>query len=137
MRIAALDVGDRRVGVAVSDELGMTARGIGTVHRVGGQHDLDAIGRLLADWQPLGRLVVGLPINMDGTEGKQAARVRAFGARVAAHLALEVAFHDERLTSWEADERLKAAGIPLARRKALLDQEAAAIILESYLAQAA
>lgn len=136
MRIAALDVGDRRVGVAVSDELGMTARGIGTVHRVGGVRDLEAIGRMLAEWAP-GRLVVGLPVNMDGTEGKQAVRTRAFGERVATHLGLELVFHDERLTSWEADERLKAAGVPLARRKALLDQEAAAIILESYLAQVA
>ena len=136
MRLAALDVGDARIGVAVCDELGLTVRGAGVVRRVGGQRDLDAVGALLAPLEPE-RVVVGLPLNMDGSEGPQAAKVRAFGQRLAAHLALPVEFWDERLTTVEAEQTLRNAGLSRARRRDLIDQEAAAVILESYLARPA
>lgn len=135
MRLAALDVGDARIGVAVSDELGLTVRGIATIRRVGGQRDLDAIARTLAPFAPAG-VVVGLPFNMDGSEGPQAARVRRFAARLEAHLQLPIALWDERLTTVAAEEALRAAGLGRERRRALIDQEAAAVILESYLARA-
>src|SRR6266566_7904355 len=77
MRIAALDVGEARIGVAVSDELGITAQGLGVVRRVGGRRDLEALATLLAPYAP-SRLVVGLPLDMRGTEAEAAARVRAF-----------------------------------------------------------
>ena len=133
MRIAALDVGDARIGVAVSDELGLTTRGIGVVKRVGGRRDLEALAKMLAPLTPA-RLVVGLPLNMDGSEGPRAAKTRVFGDKAAAHLGLPVDFIDERLTTVEAEERLGAAGLRGRRRKAVVDQEAAAIILEDYLA---
>jgi len=133
MRIAALDVGDARIGVAVSDELGLTARGIGVVKRVGGRRDLEALAKMLAPFAPTD-LVVGLPLNMDGSEGAQARKTRVFGEKVALHLAVPVTFVDERLTTVEAAERLRAAGRRGARAKAVLDQEAAAIILEDFLA---
>ncbi len=136
MRMAALDVGDARIGVAVSDELGLTVRGVGVVRRVGGGRDLEAVAAALAPYQPA-RLVVGLPLNMDGSEGRQACRVRAFADRLAAHLDLPVELWDERLTTVEAEQNLRAAGVSSARRKQLVDQEAAAIILESYLARPA
>src|SRR5881396_2576337 len=82
MRIAALDVGQARIGVAVSDELGITAQGIGVVKRVGGRRDLEALAAVLAPYAP-GRLVVGLPLEMRGTAGTAAARVRAFAERAA------------------------------------------------------
>jgi len=132
MRIAALDVGDARVGVAVSDELGLTAQGIGVVKRVGGRRDVEQIATLLAPFAPT-RVVVGLPLNMDGTEGPQAVKTRAFAARVAEHLLLPVEFWDERLTSFEAEERLRAAGVPARRRRGHVDRVAAAVILEDYL----
>lgn len=132
MRIAALDVGDARIGVAVCDDLGISARGIGTVRRRGGRHDLDALARLLAPNAPE-RIVVGLPLNMDGSEGRQAARVRAFGERVAAHLGVEVAYWDERLTTFEAEDALKRANVSARKRRTLVDQAAAAVILRSYL----
>lgn len=132
MRIAALDVGDARIGVAVSDELGISARGIGTVRRRGGRHDLDALARLLGPHEPE-RIVVGLPLDMDGGEGRQATRVRAFGARVAQALGVEVEYWDERLTTFEAQEALRRAAVPARRRRALVDRAAAAIILRSYL----
>jgi len=135
MRIAALDVGERRIGVAVSDELGMTVRRVATVQRVGGRRDLDALARVLAPLAPA-RVVVGLPLNMDGSEGRQAARVRAFAERLGPHVGLPVELWDERLTSWEAESRLRAEGVPPSRWREVVDQEAAVIILESYLARA-
>lgn len=135
MRLAALDVGDVRIGVAVSDELGLTVRGVATIRRVGGRRDLDAVARTLAPFAPA-RVVVGLPYNMDGTEGRQAARVRRFVAELEPHLGLPIALWDERLTSVAAEEALRAAGLRRDRRRALIDQEAAAVILESYLAHA-
>ena len=133
-RMAALDVGDSRVGIAICDALGLTVTGLGVVRRVGGVRDLDAIARLLAPYSPE-QLVVGLPLNMDGSEGRQAAKTRRFGERVAAHLQLPLAFQDERLSSFEAEERLRTAGLRGARRRALVDQVAATVILEDYLAQ--
>jgi putative Holliday junction resolvase len=132
MRIAALDVGDARIGVAVSDESGVSARGIGTVARRGGRHDLDALARLLAPHEPE-RIVVGLPLHMDGSEGHQATRVRAFGARVAERLGVPVDYWDERLTTFEAEDALRRAAVPARKRRALIDQAAAAVILRSYL----
>ena len=134
MRIAALDVGDARVGVAVSDELGITAQGIGVVRREGGRRDLEALARVLAPYGPE-RLVVGLPLNMDGSEGAQAARVRTFGTQVAAHLGLPLEFWDERLTTVAAERALLEADLSRRRRRELVDQVAATLILEAFLAR--
>jgi putative holliday junction resolvase len=136
MRLAALDVGDARIGIAVCDELELTIRGVGMVRRVGGRRDLEAVAAMVAPYEPT-RLIVGLPLNMDGTMGPQAERVKAFAARLAAHLALPVELWDERLTTFEAQQTLRAAGVSRSRRRQLVDQEAAAIILESYLARPA
>ena len=134
MRIAALDVGDARIGVAVCDELGLTTRGIGVVRRQGGVRDLDAISRLLAPFTPE-QVVVGLPLNMDGTEGPQAAKTRRFAARFAEHTGLAIRLWDERLTTVEAEEVMRETGVKRKRRRALVDQMAAAGILRSYLAR--
>jgi len=136
MRLAALDVGDARIGIAVCDELGLTIRGVGMVRRVGGRRDLDAVAAVVAPYEPT-KLIVGLPLNMDGTAGPQAERVKAFAERLAAYLALPVELWDERLTTFEAQQTLRAAGVSRSRRRQLVDQEAAAIILESYLARPA
>jgi len=132
MGVAALDVGDARIGVAVSDDLGLSVRGIGVVQRRGGVGDFERIARLLAPHE-VSRVVVGLPLNMDGTEGRQAARVRTFGERLREHLGLPVDFWDERLTTFEAEEQLRSQGVRAARRRQLVDQVAACVILRSYL----
>jgi putative Holliday junction resolvase len=134
MRMAALDVGDARIGVAICDELGLTTRGIGVVHRRGGVHDLDAVARMVAAYEP-GRVIVGLPLNMDGTEGPQAAKVRRFAARLGAHTGLPIELWDERLTTVEAEETLRATGTKRQKRRGLVDQVAAAGILRSYLVE--
>jgi len=136
MRIAALDVGDARIGVAVCDELGLTTRGLGVVQRRGGVHDLEAIARLISPHAPE-RVVVGLPLNMDGTEGPQAAKVRRFAGRLAEHTGLPIAFWDERLTTVEAEAVMRETGVPRRRRRGIVDQVAAAGILRSYLASLA
>ena len=134
MRIAALDVGDARIGVAVCDELGLTTRGVGVVRRQGGVRDLDAIARLLAPLAPE-YIVVGLPVNMDGTEGPQASKVRRFAARLGRHIGLAIELWDERLTTVEAEALLRETGTARHKRRGMVDQVAAAGILRSYLAR--
>lgn len=136
MRVAALDVGEARIGVAVSDALGITANGIGIVKRVGGRRDLEALAAMLAPYEPT-RLVVGLPLSLDGTEGPQAAKVRAFAARAAEHLGLPLDFWDERLTTVEAERVLVEADVSRRRRRNLVDKVAATIILQGYLGRRA
>lgn len=132
MRIAALDVGDARIGVAVSDELGLTAQPLGTVHRVGGLRDLEALARLLAAYT-LDRLVVGLPLDMAGREGTQATRVRSFATRAAEHLGVPVDFEDERWTTVQAERTLLDADVARRKRRQVVDRVAATIILQAYL----
>jgi len=132
MRMAALDVGDARIGVAISDELGLTTRGIGVVERRGGVHDLEAVARLLGPYAPE-RVIIGLPLNMDGSEGPQAAKVRRFADRVREHTGFPIELWDERLTTVEATETLRATGTKGRRDRGLVDQVAAAGILRSYL----
>ena len=134
MRIAALDVGEARIGVAVSDELGITAQGIGVIRRVGGQRDLEALRALLAPFAPE-RLVVGLPLNMNGSEGPQAAKVRTFAERAATHLGLPLEFWDERLTTVAAERVLLEADVSRRRRRDVVDKVAASLILQGYLAR--
>ena len=100
--------------------------------RKGGAYDLRAVERMLAG-HGVSRVVVGLPLNMDGSEGRQAARVRAFGERLASHLGMPVAYWDERLSTFEAESRLRRSGVKAARRRELIDQVAAEVILRSYL----
>jgi len=132
MRLLGLDLGSERIGVAVSDELGWTAQGLCVLRRQGGKRDLDKIARLVEE-QKAEAVVLGLPLNMDGTEGPQAQRTRRFAAALEAHLGLEVRLWDERLTTWEAEGILKEAGVRGPRRRQVVDKLAATLILKSYM----
>jgi putative Holliday junction resolvase len=101
------------------------------IRRRGGAADLDAIAGLARD-EDTTLIVLGLPRNMDGSEGRQAAAARAFGTRLG-DIGLEVVYVDERLTSWEAGERLAAGGARPSRRSGELDSAAARLILQEYL----
>ncbi len=138
MRLLGLDVGDRRVGLAVSDPSGTLARPLRTIMRRGTIRDVltevaDEIRRLEADDDSLGGIVVGLPRRLDGGETEQTVRVRRFADRLRALTALPLAFQDERLSSREAERRLALVERDWRRRKRTLDAAAAAVILQDHL----
>lgn len=131
MRIIGLDHGERRIGVAVGDtETGM-AFARPAIRRRNLDHDLALIGELCAG-EDSRQVVIGLPLNMDGSEGQQAAAARAFGARLVG-IGLSVDYEDERLSSWEAAEQMAATGARGTRAGGELDSAAARVILQQYL----
>ena len=132
MSIAALDLGRRRIGVAVTDAAAMGAHPVGVVERRSMVRDLEAIAAMLRD-REVTTIVVGLPLNMDGSEGPAARAARLFADRMAAALKVEVEMFDERLTSFEAEERLKGMPVKRGARKPAIDAIAATVILEGWM----
>ena len=130
-RVLCLDIGEKRIGVAVSGPLGFTAQGLRTLFTRGLENDLAAI-KALADSYETDRVLVGLPRNMDGSEGFQARQVRQF-AQALTGLGLKVRFQDERLTSVCAGRLLQQAGVKGDKRKQVVDKLAATYILQSFL----
>ena len=131
-RLAALDIGTKRIGVAVSDGLGLTAQPLCVIDRRGTTADIEQIREALADYA-VRRVVVGLPLQMDGSEGGQAELVRRFCERLEATTGWEVLYQDERLTTVESERRLIDAGVRRKARRRVIDKTAAALILQSYL----
>lgn len=127
-----LDVGDRRVGIAVSDELGLTAQPVLTLLRTNRRQDLKSIQRLLRKYR-CSAIVVGNPLYMSGDQSPQAAKAQAFAQMLREETGMPVHLWDERLTTTEAHRHLHAAGRPGSEHKAVVDQVAAVLILESYL----
>ena len=132
MSVAALDLGRRRIGVAVTDAAAMGAYPVGVVERRSTTRDLEAIAAMLRD-REVTTIVVGLPLNMDGSEGPAARAARLFADRVAGALKVEVEMFDERLTSFEAEERLKGMPVKKGARKPAIDAIAATVILEGWM----
>jgi putative Holliday junction resolvase len=134
-RVAAVDFGTRRIGLAVSDPLGITARGLPTVERRGTTEEaVRAVAAALAA-ERVERVVVGVPVLSGGREGATAEGARAFGALLAAALGVPVEYFDETLTTWEAEEDLREGGVRLdeARRSGAVDRQAARRLLLSWL----
>jgi putative Holliday junction resolvase len=134
-RVLAIDLGQVRLGLALSDPLGITAQPLGTVERSGSPRaDLARVAALVAE-RHVTTVVVGLPLHLSGEEGVQAAHAREFAARLAARLArdVEVRLWDERLTTVEAERMLIAADVRRSRRKRIVDTIAAVLILQSFL----
>jgi len=131
-RTLGLDLGDTTIGVAVSDGLGLTAQGVTTLPRKGGKGDLDALAELCREHE-VTRVVLGLPRNMNGTEGPRAEKSRRFGAQLREGLNLPVFLWDERLSSAEAERVLISADVSRKRRAAVIDKLAAQLLLQSYL----
>ena len=132
MSIAALDLGRRRIGVAVTDAAAMGAHPVGVVERRSMAQDLASIAAMLRD-REVTTIVVGLPLNMDGSEGPAARAARLFADRMAAALKVAVEMFDERLTSFEAEERLKGMPVKKGARKPAIDAIAATVILEGWM----
>lgn len=132
MRYLALDVGERRVGLAVSDMLNITAQGLCTYVRRDDGHDIERLCEIAREYAPC-ELVFGLPRNMDGSTGFQAEAVRAFADEICGALGCPGHFVDERLTSVSAHRILTQGDVRGKKRKAAVDKIAAVLILESFL----
>ena len=132
MRILGLDVGSKRIGIAISDELGWTAQGITTLHRRNGEGDLREI-RDIARQYGVEKIVVGLPRNMDGSLGPQAQMAIGFVQELREILDVPIITWDERLSTIEATKMLIRADLSRKKRKRKVDMTAAIIILQSYL----
>lgn len=133
MRFASLDVGEVRIGVAVCDSLEMAAFPIGVVRRLGSlKRDIAAVAALVTE-QEADALVIGLPLSLHGEIGPQAKRVQGFAQALRHAVSLPQVLWDESLSSVEADAIMVAQGVSRAKRRAHIDEMAAALILESYL----
>jgi putative Holliday junction resolvase len=131
-RILALDVGARRIGMALSDELMLTAQGIETLERTNLREDLTRLTRLATE-RGVNLILIGNPMNLSGSEGRQSAWVRDFGHKLQAHSGIQVRFYDERLTTKEAERVLRQSGISRVKRGRAVDRLSAVILLSSYL----
>ncbi|MCR3921856.1 MAG: Holliday junction resolvase RuvX [Firmicutes bacterium] len=132
MRILGLDVGDRTIGVAVSDELGWTAQGLEVIRRSDWVKDLQRL-RELCEQYSVTRLVVGYPKNMNGTIGPRAEISAAFAERISQELEIPATLWDERLTTMEAERMLISADVSRKKRRKVIDKMAAVLILQNYL----
>jgi putative Holliday junction resolvase len=131
-RILALDVGSKRIGVAVSDPLGITAQGLDTIQRQNKRRDWEALSAVLARYE-VAEIVVGLPLRLTGAEGTQSEKMRQFAKGLEAHFGLPVHLWDERWTSTEANRLLRETNLSIEKRGKAVDRMAAILILQSWL----
>jgi putative Holliday junction resolvase len=132
MRILALDLGKRRIGLAISDELGITAQGLATLQRKNNRADLAEFARIIKD-KGVDKILVGNPLHMSGDAGRQSDSARQFGEMLARYTGLDVELWDERLTTVEASRVLRSSGIGIEKRAKAVDRLSAVILLQSYL----
>jgi putative Holliday junction resolvase len=131
-RVLGLDVGARRIGVAVSDPLGITAQGLDTLHRKNKKYDFSFLHRVIRDYD-VKEIVVGLPLRMSGAEGIQAEKIQAFADDLRKHFKLPVHLWDERLTSAEANRLLRETDLSIEKRGQAVDRMAAILILQGWM----
>ena len=138
MKKVALDIGDRKIGIALSDELGIVAQGMMTMDRVGIRKDAGKILDIVRDYK-CDTIVIGLPLKLDGTDSIQTKKVREFRTmlenkiRSTGRKGIEVVWQDERLTTAMAEKVLIEADVSRKKRKQVIDKQAAVLILQSYL----
>ncbi|MDF9407819.1 MAG: putative Holliday junction resolvase [Pelotomaculum sp. PtaB.Bin013] len=133
MRIMGLDLGDKRIGVAVSDPMGWTAQGVEVIVSKGSSKaDIEKIREMVQKYE-VEQIVVGLPINMDGSYGQRAEKTRIMANRLAGTLHLPVELWDERLSTVQAEKLLIEADLSRSKRRRVVDKMAAALILQGYL----
>ncbi|MGS0763975.1 Holliday junction resolvase RuvX [Syntrophomonas curvata] len=132
MRIMGLDVGEKRIGIAISDPMGWTAQGHSVLQRSELEADLKQIQQICQDYE-VEKIVVGLPLNMDGSIGAKALEIQEFGTAVKNRLTVAVEYWDERLSTRSAERILIEADVSRRRRKQVIDKMAAVNILQAYL----
>lgn len=132
MRIMGLDLGEKTIGVALSDPMGMIARGVEVIKRKTMEEDVKYLFALLQEYE-VEKIVLGLPLNMNNTEGPGAKMARDFGRKLTFETGVPVVFWDERLTTVAAEKILLEADMSRAKRKKVIDKMAAVFILQNYL----
>ncbi len=132
MRWLGLDIGEKRIGVAVSDPSGVVATPLTVLDASKLARDIGPLKRLLDDYE-VGELVIGLPLSMDGSEGPQAIAVRRIADGLADRLGVALAYQDERLTSMAAERAMAEAGLDSRGRRGRVDMTAACLLLQTYL----
>jgi len=131
-RVLGLDVGSRRIGMAVSDPLGITAQGLETLQRRNKRYDFEQLGQVVAKYE-VKEIVVGLPLRMSGAEGTQADKMQGFAEEVRKRFGLPVHLWDERLTSAEANRLLRETDLSIEKRGKAVDRMAAVLILQGWM----
>lgn len=131
-RILGLDVGDKTIGVAVSDPLGITAQGITTIRRSSLDNDISQIKDIIEEYN-VSKIIVGLPKNMNNSLGTQGQKVMKFAGKLKRRIHLDIEYEDERLTTVMAEKVLIQGDLTRSRRKKVIDKVAATYILQSYL----
>lgn len=132
MRILGLDIGSKRIGIAISDELGFTAQGLETLDSKGSENDVNNIVKIVEKYG-VTEIVVGMPYNMNGTEGPQVKKVREFMERMGQRTEVPLREWDERLSTAGAERILLEADLSRAKRRKVIDKLAAVLILQGYL----
>jgi putative Holliday junction resolvase len=134
MRILGIDFGEKRMGVAVSDPLGMTAQAVAVIGKGKDfESDIRELKKIIKKYEGVDEIIVGLPKTMKGEVGEQAGKVLEFVAALKNNFKINVGTWDERLTTVEAEKTLIAAGLSRQKRKKVIDKSAATYILQSYL----
>ena len=131
-RVLALDLGKKRIGMAVSDELGITAQGLDTLERQGRREDIETLRRLAVE-RGITRFLIGDPLHMSGDASRQGDYTREFAGELTRKTGIAVEFRDERWTSREAERAIRGAGVANKSRKPTIDRLSAVILLQSYL----
>lgn len=131
-RVLGLDVGSRRIGIAVSDPLGITAQGLETLQRKNKRHDFERLHQIIREYD-VKEIVVGLPLRMSGAEGTQAGKMQEFAEELRKRFTLPVHLWDERLTSAEANRLLRETELSIEKRSKAVDRMAAVLILQGWM----
>jgi putative holliday junction resolvase len=131
-RVLGLDVGSKRIGIAVSDPLGITAQGLETLQRRNKKHDFTALEKIVRDYG-IQEIVVGLPLRMTGSAGIQSEKMQIFAEEIRRRFYLPVHLWDERLTSAEANRLLRETDLSIEKRAKAVDRMAAVLILQGWL----
>ena len=131
-RILGLDVGSKRLGLAISDPLGITAQGLETLHRQNKRSDFAQLEQVIREYR-VAEIVIGLPLRMTGAEGIQAEKMQAFAEEIRRRFRLPVHLWDERLSSAQANRLLRETDMSIKRRGEVVDQMAAVLILQSWM----
>jgi putative Holliday junction resolvase len=131
-RVLALDLGRKRIGLAISDELGITAQGLDTLERQGRRDDIESLRRIVAE-KGVTMILMGDPLHMSGDASRQGDYTREFAGELQRKTGLSIEFRDERWTSREAERTIRGAGVANKARKPTIDRLSAVILLQSYL----